>query len=290
MDKYRRPPNDSVDFYMKSISRFPLLTKEQEIELAKKRKKGCAKAEKQMIESNLRLVVKVASEFRDMGVPLQDLINEGNIGLMKAVRKFDPTKGKLSTYAVWWIKQCVRRAVGKGNRTVRLPVHMHDKISKIRRVKSGMVEQLGREPTVEEIAEETGIAAEKISLMMGWGLGASSLDAPMCPDLDPDSSLMDMLGDESAVEPAGACQESDMAEHVENLLKELKPREREVVCRRFGIGRDEETLEEIGEDLKVTRERIRQVQADAIRKMTQSYKVSESRATRKQLLGKNPKK
>jgi len=275
-------PNESIDYYMRSISKFPLLSKDEERDLAKKSKKGDRKAERRMIECNLRLVVKVASEFSDLGVPIQDLINEGNIGLMKAVRKFDPAKGKLSTYAVWWIKQCIRRAVGKGNRTVRLPVHMHDKISKIRRVKNSMTEDLGREPTNEELASETGISLEKISMMMGWGIGVASLDATV-GEQGHEVSLMDLLHDEVTVGPAYACQDSDMSEHVDNLLKELRPREKEVICRRFGIGHDAETLEEIGADLKVTRERIRQIQADALRKMLNSHKKSENRASRRQL-------
>lgn len=275
-------PSDSIDYYMRSISKFPLLTKDEERDLAKKSKKGDRTAERRMIECNLRLVVKVASEFSDMGVPLQDLINEGNIGLMKAIRKFDPAKGKLSTYAVWWIKQCIRRAVGKGNRTVRLPVHMHDKISKIRRVKASITEDLGREPTNEELASETGISLGKISMMMGWGIGVASLDAPIGDD-GQELSLMDLLHDEATVGPAYACQDADMSDHVDNLLKELRPREKEVVCRRYGIGQDAETLEEIGDDLQVTRERIRQIQADALRKMLSSHKKSENRANRRQL-------
>jgi RNA polymerase primary sigma factor len=284
MRKGRSSYHEGIDYYMRSISKFPLLSKEEEQSLAKKSKRGDRQAERKMIECNLRLVVKVAGEFADMGVPIQDLINEGNIGLMKAVRKFDPAKGKLSTYAVWWIKQCIRRAVGKGNRTVRLPVHMHDKISKIRKVRAAMTEDLGREPSDEELSQETGIALGKISMMMGWGVGVASLDAPMSGE-GQEVSLMDLLKDEGTAGPAFACQDSDMSDHVENLLGELRPREREIVCRRFGIGRDAETLEEIGADLKVTRERIRQIQADALRKMLESHRRSESRANRKQLTG-----
>lgn len=283
MQRRRISHHDCIDYYMRAISKFPLLSKDEERTLAHKSRKGDRKAEKRMIECNLRLVVKVASEFADMGVPIQDLINEGNIGLMKAVRKFDPAKGKLSTYAVWWIKQCIRRAVGKGNRTVRLPVHMHDKISKIRKVKAGMMDALGREPSNEELADETGISSEKISMMMGWGGGITSLDAPM-GEPGQEISLMDMLSDESSVAPSYACEDSDMAGHVENLLKELRPREREIIRRRFGIDREAETLEEIGSDLRVTRERIRQIQADALRKMLESHKRSENRANRKKLL------
>lgn len=278
--KYHR--NEGIDAYMRSISKFPLLSKEEERDLARRRRRGDSRAERKMIECNLRLVVKVASEFADLGVPLQDLINEGNIGLMKAVRKFDPAKGKLSTYAVWWIKQCIRRAVGKGNRTVRLPVHMHDKISKVRKVRASLAEELSREPSIEELAEETGIAQEKLSMMMGWGVGISSLDAPM-GEPGHEVSLLDLLGDEAAVAPSSACQDSDMAEHVSALMRELRPREREIICRRFGIGRDSETLEEIGEDLRVTRERVRQIQSDALRKMLDSHRRRENRANRRQL-------
>ncbi len=277
--------NDGIDAYMRSISKFPLLSREEEGVLARRRRKGDSRAERKMIECNLRLVVKVASEFADLGVPLQDLINEGNIGLMKAVRKFDPAKGKLSTYAVWWIKQCIRRAVGKGNRTVRLPVHMHDKISKVRKVRASLAEQLSREPSIEELADETGISREKLSMMMGWGVGVSSLDAPM-GDPGHEISLMDLLGDETAVAPSCACQDADMAEHVSVLMEELRPREKEIICRRFGIGRESETLEEIGEDLRVTRERIRQIQSDALRKMLDSHRRRESRANRRQIMGK----
>ncbi len=283
MKKYHR--NEGIDSYMRSISRFPLLSKEEEGTLARRRSRGDHRAERKMIECNLRLVVKVAAEFADLGVPLQDLINEGNIGLMKAVRKFDPAKGKLSTYAVWWIKQCIRRAVGKGNRTVRLPVHMHDKISKVRKVRAVLAEQLSREPSIEELADETGIAREKISMMLGWGVGVSSLDAPM-GEPGHEVSLLDLLADEASSPPSAACQEADMTDHVNALMEELRPREREIICRRFGIGRDSETLEEIGEDMKVTRERVRQIQSDALRKMLDSHRRRESRATRRQIMGK----
>ncbi len=281
--RYHR--NEGIDAYMRSISKFPLLSKEEEGTLARKRRRGDHRAERKMIECNLRLVVKVASEFADLGVPLQDLINEGNIGLMKAVRKFDPAKGKLSTYAVWWIKQCIRRAVGKGNRTVRLPVHMHDKISKVRKVRASLAEQLSREPSIEELADETGISREKLSMMLGWGVGVSSLDAPM-GEPGHEVSLLDLLGDDTAIPPSSACQDSDMADHVNALMCELRPREKEIICRRFGIGRDSETLEEIGEDMKVTRERVRQIQSDALRKMLDSHRRRENRANRRQILGK----
>jgi RNA polymerase sigma factor (sigma-70 family) len=162
---------------------------------------------------------------------------------------------------------------------------MHDKISKVRKVRASLAEQLSREPSIEELADETGISREKLSMMLGWGVGVSSLDAPM-GEPGHEVSLLDLLGDDTAIPPSSACQDSDMADHVNALMCELRPREKEIICRRFGIGRDSETLEEIGEDMKVTRERVRQIQSDALRKMLDSHRRRENRANRRQILGK----
>src|SRR5438477_10868034 len=186
--------------YLREIGRIPLLTLEEEIELAAKIKKGDAKAREQMINSNLRLVVTIAHDYANLGLPLLDLISEGNIGLTKAVERFEPTKGaKLSTYAMWWIKQSIKRALANQSKTIRVPVHLADKIAKVRRVSLQMSDQLGREPTDDELGQELGIAGEKVARLRSLGLRPASLDAPI--GIDDSTEFSESVGDENVQTP-----------------------------------------------------------------------------------------
>jgi len=244
-----------------------LLTPEQEVELAGKIKSGDAKAREQMINSNLRLVVTIAHDYADLGLPLLDLISEGNIGLTKAVERFDPTKGaKLSTYAAWWIKQAIKRALANQSKTIRIPVHLGDKIAKVRRVSLQMSDELGREPTDDELAEELGIASEKLAQLKTIGIRPASLDAPTG---DEDSSEFgESVGDEEARTPFELLRDKNLLAEVDGLLEVLDQRERKIILRRFGLdGGRPKTLEDVGKDFGVTRERIRQLQNVALAKL-----------------------
>jgi RNA polymerase primary sigma factor len=253
--------------YLKEIGRMSLLTPEQEVELAGKIKSGDAKAREQMINSNLRLVVTIAHDYADLGLPLLDLISEGNIGLTKAVERFDPTKGaKLSTYAAWWIKQAIKRALANQSKTIRIPVHLGDKIAKVRRVSLQMSDELGREPTDDELAEELGIASEKLAQLKTIGIRPASLDAPTG---DEDSSEFgESVGDEEARTPFELLRDKNLLAEVDGLLEVLDQRERKIILRRFGLdGGRPKTLEDVGKDFGVTRERIRQLQNVALAKL-----------------------
>lgn len=253
--------------YLKEIGRISLLTPDQEVELAGKIKKGDAKAREQMINSNLRLVVKIAHDYADLGLPLLDLISEGNIGLTKAVERFDPTKGaKLSTYAAWWIKQAIKRALANQSKTIRIPVHLGDKIAKVRRLSLQMSDELGREPTDDELAEELGIASEKLAQLKSIGIRPASLDAPSG---DEDSTEFgESVGDEEARTPFELLRDKNLLGEVDGLLDVLDQRERKIILRRFGLdGGKPKTLEDVGKDFGVTRERIRQLQNVALAKL-----------------------
>ena len=241
--------------YLRQIAQYPLLTPAQEIALAAKIKKGNKAAKAEMIRANLRLVVKIARDYGNLGMPLLDLISEGNIGLVKAVERFDPAKGgKLSTYGSWWIKQSVKRALANQGKTIRLPVHLVDKIAKIRRVGAGLSDELGREATDEEIAEEVGMNAVNVTKLKQAAIRPASLDAP--------------VGDEAAVDPFEHLRDKNMQEDVGDLLEQLDDRERRIINSRFGLdGSDPITLEEVGVKFGVTRERIRQLQNIALKKM-----------------------
>lgn len=261
--------------YLKEIGRISLLTSEQEVELAGKIKKGDAKAREQMINSNLRLVVTIAHDYADLGLPLLDLISEGNIGLTKAVERFDPTKGaKLSTYAAWWIKQAIKRALANQSKTIRIPVHLGDKIAKVRRVSLQMSDELGREPTDDELAEELGIASEKLAQLKSIGIRPASLDAPTG---DEDSSEFgESVGDEEARTPFELLRDKNLLGEVDGLLDVLDQRERKIILRRFGLdGGKPKTLEDVGKDFGVTRERIRQLQNIALAKLRHALSKKE---------------
>jgi len=253
--------------YLQEIGQFPLLTPQQEIELAGKIKKGDAAAREQMINANLRLVVTIARDYTNLGLPLLDLISEGNIGLTKAVERFEPTKGaKLSTYAMWWIKQSIKRALANQSKTIRLPVHLADKIAKVRRVSLQMSDELGREPTDEELGEEIGIDSDKIARLKRVGIRPTSLDAPITDD---DSmEFGDVIGDNEARTPFELLRDKNLLGEVDGLLGVLDPREKKIILQRFGLdGGNPKTLEDVGKDFGITRERIRQLQNTALAKL-----------------------
>ncbi len=268
-------PDNNIGLYLREIGRVPLLTPKDEVTLAGKIKRGNKKARETMIKANLRLVVKIAHDFNNFGLPLLDLISEGNIGLMKAVERFDPKKGgKLSTYASWWIKQSIKRALANQSKTIRLPVHLVDKIGKIRRVAARMTEELGREPADEELAEELGLAVAKVSHLKNVGIRPASLDARI--NAEDDTPFGDLVSDERAEDPFEALRDKDLREEVGDLLGALDMRERKIIAFRFGLGGGRErTLEEVGRKFGVTRERIRQLQNIALQKMRKALRKRE---------------
>jgi RNA polymerase primary sigma factor len=253
--------------YLRDIAQFPLLTIEQEIELAERIRHGDEDAKAEMVRCNLRLVVKIARDYSNLGLPLLDLISEGNIGLIKAVERFDPRKGgKLSTYAAWWIKQSIKRALANQSKTIRLPVHLVDKIAKIRRVSMQMTEELGREPTDEELAEELGLTAAKVSSLKAAAIRPASLDATIGDD--DSTELIEIVGDEEAQDPFEMLRDKNLRDELGDLLTVLDERERKILNSRFGLdGSRPKTLEEVGEKFGVTRERIRQLQNIALAKL-----------------------
>ena len=262
--------------YLREIGRIPLLTPQQEIELAEKIKKGNAAARERMINSNLRLVVTIAHDYANLGLPLLDLISEGNIGLTKAVERFDPAKGaKLSTYAMWWINQSIKRALANQGKTIRLPVHLVDKIAKVRRVSLQMSDELGREPTDDELGEEIGIAAEKVAVLKSLGIRPASLDAPIGDD-DDSTEFGEVIGDEEAQTPFELLRDEDLRNEMEGLLEALDHRERKIISQRFGLeGAKPKTLEDVSKDFGVTRERIRQLQNVALAKLRRALSKKE---------------
>jgi RNA polymerase primary sigma factor len=276
-----RPAYDgdtAIKLYLREIGQVKLLTVQEEIELAARIKKGDRKAREQMIKANLRLVVKIARDYEGLGLPLLDLISEGNIGLMKAVERFDPAKGgKLSTYGAWWIKQSIKRALANQAKTIRLPVHLVDKISKMRRLAVKMQEVLGREPTDEEIAEEMGMSAFRVAQLRTAAIRPASLDAPIG---DEDSnSFSEIVQDENADTPYEQLEDKTVTAMLRDMVKRLDAREATILTYRFGLdGGDEKTLEEVGERFGVTRERVRQIQNIALaklRRMIQKLEASQ---------------
>ncbi len=261
--------------YLREIGRIPLLTPEQEIELAEKIKKGDADARERMINSNLRLVVTIAHDYANLGLPLLDLISEGNIGLTKAVERFDPTKGaKLSTYAMWWIKQSMKRALANQSKTIRLPVHLVDKIAKVRRVSLQMSDELGREPTDDELGEELGIASEKVGRLKSVGIRPASLDASIGDD--DSTEFGESVGDEEAQTPFELLRDKNLRDEVDGLIAVLDAREKKIISQRFGLGGGRpKTLEDVGKNLGVTRERIRQLQSVALAKLRRALSKKE---------------
>ena len=258
---------DPVRMYLKEIGNVPLLTTEQEVELAKRVEAGDEEAKKQLTEANLRLVVSIAKKYVGRGMPFLDLIQEGNMGLMKAVDKFDYTKGyKFSTYATWWIRQAITRGIADTGRTIRVPVHMVETINKTLRMTRTLLQELGREPTPEEVAERLNVSVSRVREVLKISRDPVSLDTPIGEE--DDSHLGDFIEDDSALSPADSAAFSMLRAELSTALESLTERERQVVKLRFGLedGRAR-TLEEVGKEFNVTRERIRQIEAKALRKL-----------------------
>ena len=259
--------DDPVKVYLKEIGRVQLLSPEEEVELAKRMAEGDQTARQRLAESNLRLVVSIAKRYVGRGMHFLDLIQEGNLGLIKAVEKFDYTKGfKFSTYATWWIRQAITRAIADQARTIRIPVHMVETINKVKKVSAQLLHENGREPTVEEIAEAMSITEDKVREILRVAQEPVSLETPIGEEED--SHLGDFIPDEDAQVPAEAAYQSLLKEQLTEVLATLTPREEKVLRLRFGLedGRPR-TLEEVGKEFAVTRERIRQIEAKALRKL-----------------------
>jgi RNA polymerase primary sigma factor len=258
---------NGIKIYLREIGQIALLTPKDEIRLAARIKKGDKQARADMIKANLRLVVKIAHDYSNYGLPLLDLISEGNIGLMKAVERFDPKKGgKLSTYAAWWIKQSIKRALANQSKTIRLPVHLVDKISKMKRAGHKLSERLGREPTDQELADVLGIPRAKVAQLRTISIRPASLDAPIGED--DATEFSEIVGDENALSPFELLRDKTLRQDVRDILEELEKREAEILTLRFGLdGSKPKTLEEVGRKFKVTRERVRQIQNIALTKL-----------------------
>ena len=259
--------DDPVRMYLKEIGRVPLLTAEEDVELARRMEAGDASARHRLEEANLRLVVSIAKRYVGRGMLFLDLIQEGNLGLLKAVEKFDYSKGyKFSTYATWWIRQAITRALADQARTIRIPVHMVETINKLVRVSRSLLQELGRDATAEEIAKEMGLSVVRVREIMKIAQEPVSLETPVGEEED--SHLGDFIEDEAALDPADAASMMLLKEQISEVLKTLAPREAEVLRLRFGLedGRSR-TLEEVGQSFGVTRERIRQIEAKALRKL-----------------------
>ncbi|MBQ1756222.1 MAG: RNA polymerase sigma factor RpoD, partial [Oscillospiraceae bacterium] len=258
---------DPVRMYLKEIGKIDLLSAEEEIDLARRIAEGDEAAKKRMVEANLRLVVSVAKHYLGRGMQLLDLIQEGNMGLLKAVEKFDYTKGyKFSTYATWWIRQSITRAVADQARTIRIPVHMVETINRVSRASRSLVQELGHEPTLTEISEQLGIPEDKIAEVMKIAQDPVSLETPVGEE--DDSHLGDFIPDSELAEPAESASYNMLRSQLSDVMKTLSTRECKVLRLRFGLedGRAH-TLEEVGREFNVTRERVRQIEAKALRKL-----------------------
>ncbi|WP_269523940.1 sigma-70 family RNA polymerase sigma factor [Coraliomargarita parva] len=269
--------------YMQEIGKTPLLTPDQEVQLAERIREGDRAARDQMISANLRLVVKIAHDYSNFGLPLMDLISEGNIGLVKAVERFDPSKGgKLSTYAAWWIKQSIKRALANQSKTIRLPVHLVDKIAKMRKITQQLADELDREPTDEEIAYAMEMPVNKVAHLKTVSVRPSSLDAPVGEDGE--TSFGELVGDENQPTPFENLHEKTRSNDIRDVISQLDEREGEIIRLRFGLdGNRPLTLEEVGEHFDVTRERVRQIQNIAIHKMRRIMTENERQRTREEI-------
>jgi len=261
------PLDDSVRMWLREIGKTPLLTMAEEIQLAKRIEAGDEESKGVLTEANLRLVVSIAKRYSGRGMSFPDLIQEGNIGLIRAVEKFDYRKGyKFSTYATWWIRQAITRAIADQGRTIRIPVHMVETINRLVKTSSSLLQDLGREPTLDEIAHEMGITADRVSEIIRIAPEPLSLETPIGEEED--SHLADFVEDQEAVSPAEAASSTILREKIEDALNKLTPRERDVLKMRFGLEDGySRTLEEVGRYFRVTRERIRQIEAKALKKL-----------------------
>lgn len=258
---------DATRLYLNEIGFSPLLTAEEEVYYSRKLLKGDEAARKKMIECNLRLVVKISRRYLNRGLALLDLIEEGNLGLIRAVEKFDPERGfRFSTYATWWIRQTIERGIMNQTRTIRLPIHVVKEINIYLRAARHLAQTLDHEPSPEEIAEMVDKPIKDVKRMLGLNERTASVDSPMGPDSD--TSLLDAIPDENNIDPVVLLQDDDVKDNIENWLGQLTEKQCEVVTRRFGLhGYDVSTLEEVGNSIGVTRERVRQIQIEALRKL-----------------------
>jgi len=262
--------DDSVRLYLREIGKIPLLNAEEELELAQRVVNGDKKAKDKMAEANMRLVVSIAKRYSGRGLDFLDLIQEGNTGLLRAVEKFDPDKGfKFSTYATWWIRQAITRAIADQARTIRIPVHMVETINKLLRTQRRMTQELNREPTIEELAKELEMEPEKVEYVMKIKQDITSLDAGVGRDGDDeDSVLRDFIEDEDSATPEESAASQLLKEQVQEILSTLSDREQKIIRMRFGLDNGKShTLEEVGQEFAVTRERIRQIEAKALAKL-----------------------
>jgi RNA polymerase nonessential primary-like sigma factor len=268
--KYIEPSPSNFDptqMYLSEIGFAPLLTAEEEVKLSRLTHKGDQAARKRMIESNLRLVVKIARHYNRRGLPFLDLIEEGNLGLMHAIEKFDPERGfRFSTYATWWIRQTIERAIMNQSRTIRLPIHVVKELNSYLRAARRLTQKLDHEPTCEEIATMVDKPIDEIKRVLDLNKDTTSIDNPMAQDSD--KPLVDIIADDNNVDPVDMLADSDLQEHLGEWLDHLSSKQREIIERRFGLnGYDKTTLEEVGEAVGLTRERVRQIQIEALHKL-----------------------
>lgn len=258
---------DATQLYLGEIGFSPLLSAEEEVYFSRKALKGCEKSRNRMIESNLRLVVKIARRYNNRGLALLDLIEEGNLGLIRAVEKFDPERGfRFSTYATWWIRQTIERAIMNQTRTIRLPIHVVKELNVYLRTARELAQKLDHEPTAEEIAEKLQVSSVDVSRMLKLNEKITSVDIPLGGDND--KALLDVLADDDNVGPDYKVQDEDISNSVVKWLNELNTKQREVLARRFGLlGYEPSTLEDVGAEIGLTRERVRQIQVEALKRL-----------------------
>ncbi|HZL45191.1 MAG TPA: RNA polymerase sigma factor RpoD/SigA [Opitutaceae bacterium] len=273
-----------LQLYLQEIAKTPLLTIAEEVALARRIRRGDRAARDHMIKANLRLVVKIAHDYKDFGLPLLDLISEGNIGLIKAIVRFDPRKGgKLSTYAAWWIKQCMKRALANQSKTIRLPVHLIGKISKMRQAAVKLAEELGREPTDEEVAIELNIPTHKVAHLKSVSIRPTSLDAPIGGEGE-SATFGEIVRDENALSPYENIREGNLKSDLNRMINSLDRREADILRMRFGLdGHEEQTLDEVGKKFKVTRERVRQLQVLAVKKIRELMARNEAQRSTEEI-------
>lgn len=266
-DRSLRKSMDATQLYLSEIGFSPLLSAEEEVFYARKALKGEESARKRMIESNLRLVVKISRRYLNRGLTLLDLIEEGNLGLIRAVEKFDPERGfRFSTYATWWIRQTIERAIMNQTRTIRLPIHVVKELNVYLRASRELAQTLDHEPTPEEIASALDKPVADVKRMLGLNERVTSIDTPV--GADSDKSMLETLADERATDPAQVLQDDDLRSHLDAWLGELSEKQRDVVIRRFGLrGHESSTLEQVGKEIGLTRERVRQIQVEALRRL-----------------------